>query len=112
MTERQTAEFICEVSDEKAEVTWLRDGKPIEASDKFLIVKRGKERRLSVVNTDTPDEAEYSCVIGERTTKAELLVDGEYNALLVEVSSGISSYVCPREQSNTIILLAVLGQQY
>ncbi|XP_038047566.1 titin-like, partial [Patiria miniata] len=75
VTERQTAEFICEVSDEKAEVTWLRDGKPIEPSDKYLIVKRGRERRLSVTNTEFPDESDYTCVIGDRKTSAELLVD-------------------------------------
>ena len=58
-------------------MTWLRDGKPIEPSDKYVMVKRGRERRLSVINTEFPDEANYSCVIGDQKTSAELLVDGK-----------------------------------
>ncbi|XP_071791673.1 obscurin-like protein 1 [Asterias amurensis] len=75
VAEKQTAEFVCEISDENAEVTWMRDGQPIEESDKFLIVKQGLERRLSVTNADVPDGATYSCMVGDRRTSADLLVD-------------------------------------
>ena len=85
VAEKQTAEFVCEISDENAEVTWMRDGQPIEESDKFLIVKRGLERRLSVTNADVPDGATYSCMVGDRRTSADLLVDGECIYILMSV---------------------------
>ncbi|XP_070570382.1 muscle M-line assembly protein unc-89-like [Ptychodera flava] len=76
VAETDTAELTCEVTDEQASVTWLKDGKVIEPDDDRFVVKvEGRRRSLIVKDTTIHDEAEYTCQLGDLQTAAELLVE-------------------------------------
>ncbi|UYV83625.1 hypothetical protein LAZ67_23001758 [Cordylochernes scorpioides] len=72
--EREAALFTVRVSHEDAEVTWHKDGELIEPSDKFRILRDGPYRKLIVEDAQVRDEAEYTCVLGELETTADLVV--------------------------------------
>ena len=71
--------FECEVTIPKAKVTWLKDGMPIEEGPKYHIVEEGPIRKLVIKDVSSEDEADYSCVVKEEKTQAELAVAGKLN---------------------------------
>ena len=75
VTEREPAQFVVEVSNEIAQVTWHKDGEPVDAStDRFEFVTEGKERRMIIRQSSIHDEGEYTCSLGEQECTAELVV--------------------------------------
>lgn len=79
--ERQTARLQCKVKNPKDyPITWLKNGQPIDESDpRYEIVNDKPTHALIIKNLKTDDEAVYTCKIGDRETKAKLMVDiGEY----------------------------------
>ncbi|XP_069815234.1 obscurin isoform X2 [Dendropsophus ebraccatus] len=57
----QSAILSCEVSQEKTEVKWYKDGKLITSSKKLRVETGGKFRRLVVEQVEKKDAGEYSC---------------------------------------------------
>lgn len=75
VTENENINFEVEVTSDAAEVTWLKDGeKIIEDGKKINIVKSGKIRKLLIHTASVHDEGEYTCVVGDQETIAELTV--------------------------------------
>ena len=63
-------------------VTWLKDGKPLSASEVEMKAD-GPVLSLHIPSTVLDDEAEYAVMVGKTQSKAELLVDGKIISLLV-----------------------------
>ncbi|XP_073532982.1 obscurin [Phyllobates terribilis] len=57
----KSATLSCEVSEEKTEVKWYKDGKLITSSKKLKVETEGKNRRLVVEQVEKKDTGEYSC---------------------------------------------------
>ena len=73
--EKEKAEFFVEISDETAEVTWLKDGKPITAGGPYKMTSIGKKRHLIIKEAELPDQAVYTCTVRDKTSVAELVVE-------------------------------------
>ena len=67
------------MSDEKAEVTWLKNGEEIKPDDeKYEFVVSGKKRGLKLKSADVSDSAEFTCRTQDNnTSSASLTVKGE-----------------------------------
>ncbi|KAK8746935.1 hypothetical protein OTU49_016904 [Cherax quadricarinatus] len=73
--EREQAVLQVEVTNEKATVTWHKDGEEItERHDRFKLVSEGKTRKLVLMEATLSDEGEYTCVLGDQECTAELTV--------------------------------------
>nr|XP_006823016.1 PREDICTED: titin-like [Saccoglossus kowalevskii] len=101
VVEKDTAQLVCEVTDERAEVTWMKDGQIIEPGDeRFIIEKVGRRCSLVVKDTTILDEAEYTCQLGELQTTAELLVEEvEPIKTKVTIVDGIETKEATAEQT-------------
>ncbi|XP_034146064.1 obscurin isoform X5 [Esox lucius] len=60
----QKATLSCEVTDDKMEVKWYKDGKQIIASKTIYMEKKGKSRLLVVEKIAKTDAGEYTCEAG------------------------------------------------
>lgn len=77
--EGEKAEFTCSVSKETYEVKWLRDGKELEAGDKYQMVSDGKRRTLVIKSCELQDEGGYVVMIGPTRASADLTVRGRFH---------------------------------
>ena len=75
--EDEPAVFTCEISDENADVTWLKNEEEIKPDDeKYEFIVSGKKRGLKVKSTDVSDTAEFTCKTKDKTSSASLTVTG------------------------------------
>ena len=68
----------CKLSRPDADVTWYKDGKEITPDDNVEIVVDGKWRRLRIKTCALDDEAEYSVIVGNESSRAMLWVEGRF----------------------------------
>ncbi|XP_040097221.1 obscurin isoform X4 [Oryx dammah] len=75
--EKASATFRCEVPVPAMESAWYKEETRLWASAKHLIEEAGTERRLTVLNVSSDDDAVYICETAEGSrTVAELAVQG------------------------------------
>uniref|UniRef100_A0A8C6FVI4 Obscurin n=1 Tax=Moschus moschiferus TaxID=68415 RepID=A0A8C6FVI4_MOSMO len=75
--EKASATFQCEVLVPAVESAWYKEETRLWASAKYLIEEAGTERRLTVLNVSSDDDAVYICETAEGSrTVAELAVQG------------------------------------
>ena len=78
INEMETVTFECEVSKSRAKVTYLKDGKEIEETDRVKITAQGTVRRLTISDSVLDDQAEYTVkVTSNLSTSAKLTVEGQ-----------------------------------
>uniref|UniRef100_A0A8B9EVW0 Obscurin, cytoskeletal calmodulin and titin-interacting RhoGEF n=1 Tax=Anser cygnoides TaxID=8845 RepID=A0A8B9EVW0_ANSCY len=66
---KDNATLSCEVAQEKTDVKWYKEGKPITSSKKFKVESEGKSRRLVVSEVEKKDAGEYTCeAAGQKLT--------------------------------------------
>ncbi|GCC36963.1 hypothetical protein chiPu_0015463 [Chiloscyllium punctatum] len=73
--ERQDATFEVEVSNESAEVQWMKQGVVIQSSPKFILQQDGRTRRLIVCDTVFSDRGNYRCETLHDRTQAKLIIE-------------------------------------
>jgi hypothetical protein len=58
---KDTAEFMCEVSDDSVKGKWFKNGQPIdpEKDPRFKIIEKGRIRKLIIENVCNDDQGEY-----------------------------------------------------
>ena len=74
--EGQDVTFLCQVSDDKAPVTWTKDGTKLEPSDKYIIKQDGPKHTLLVKNATLDDRAVYAVELKDKKSEAPLIVEG------------------------------------
>lgn len=75
--EHKASFFTCEVNKPDVTVTWFKDSKPIVPTEKHQLVDEGTTHTLIIMDTDKSDVAEYSVVVGDRRSSAQLHLDGK-----------------------------------
>lgn len=75
--ENQPSVLTCELSKPDVEVQWTREGEPITTADNVKLTCAGVVHSLIIEKTTLDDEAVYALTVGELSTEAEILVDGE-----------------------------------
>jgi len=71
-----TVTFECELSLDDAAVEWYKGDRAIKTSDKYDLVARGTVHRLTIKDVDSKDAGEYKAVFRNKSTKANLSVEG------------------------------------
>uniref|UniRef100_A0A3Q4BU84 Ig-like domain-containing protein n=1 Tax=Mola mola TaxID=94237 RepID=A0A3Q4BU84_MOLML len=84
MKEESTATLECEVSREKAEVQWFRDGQEIRKTKKYEMVVDGHKRALVIHDCALDDARTYTCDAKDFKTSCFLSTDSV--RLICEVS--------------------------
>lgn len=79
--EQQCATMSCELSRCTTQAKWLKGNEILEESEKYVMSWDGRMCRLTVVNLNFDDEAEYSLIVDDKRTSAFLLVEGMYSRL-------------------------------
>ena len=74
--EDEDAVLTCQVSKPDAKVTWMQNGKVLEASERIEMREAGLEHHLVIHNVTTEDGVEYTATIGEHSTSAVVNVEG------------------------------------
>jgi Immunoglobulin I-set domain len=71
----ERATFEIELTKGDALVRWFKDGKELQFSEHVQLAIDGKRQRLMVYNSVPDDDGEYSCQVGEQTSRATLKVE-------------------------------------
>uniref|UniRef100_A0A6I8NAP6 Uncharacterized protein n=1 Tax=Ornithorhynchus anatinus TaxID=9258 RepID=A0A6I8NAP6_ORNAN len=75
--EGREATFKCVVCPDDAAVTWQRNGTPLEAGEKFVVVRQGASHSLTVTSLTLADAGEIAAEAEGVRTQAGLKVRGE-----------------------------------
>ncbi|CAM9413108.1 unnamed protein product [Lampetra planeri] len=94
------AEFVCEVSEPSAPVTWHRGDKQLSPSQKYVMHRHGAVASLVVTKLQPEDAGAYTCDAGDDATSARLRVQ-ETPVMILEAlqnqeaeESGIATLQC------------------
>lgn len=74
--ESETVSFICELTKPNVKVRWMKGGKEVKSSKRIEILTDKYVQKLVIHDVTLKDKAEYSCVIGNKFSKAKLTVEG------------------------------------
>lgn len=67
----------CSLNKPDVPVKWLKDGKEVRPSRSLKIVTDGYVQQLVFTEVTLKDKATYKCVIGDVSTEATLIIEGE-----------------------------------
>lgn len=77
VTERDEAILEVEITSPTADVSWFKDGLPLNvATEKIEFIKEGTIRQLLIRSTSIQDEGEYTCKLVDQECTAEVTVVG------------------------------------
>ena len=79
--EHKASYFTCEVNKADVTVTWLKNSVKIAPSDKHQLIDEGTTHTLVIMDTDKSDVAEYSVIVGDQKSSAQLHLDGMYTRI-------------------------------
>ena len=71
----------------------MKDGQPIRSGGPIKITRVGKEHRLVVKEAELTDQANYTCQVRDKTSTAELIVEGKLPNDVFPQENGLSCLV-------------------
>ena len=74
--EKENATLSCEMNKENVKVVWKKNGQELKSDNRVKIVVDSKVHQLIIENVTIEDKAEYSCVAGDVSTSANIIVEG------------------------------------
>ena len=77
VNEKETAMFACEMSHENLKPIWMKGGEKLISNKKYEIVTDRKTQKLIIRDVTLQDKGEYTCIFGEVSTWAKLVVKGK-----------------------------------
>lgn len=80
--ERQMAIFTCVSVQDDVMVTWMKNGKKLKETDRIEMTTDRRLHKLIIKHTTADDTGEYSCTVGDISTKANLKVNGTLTFLI------------------------------
>ncbi len=76
-TENDTVTYKCKLSKPCKNVTWMKNGKPIQATDKkYKISSDGSSCQLTLPKCDIADAGKYTVKVNGTSSSGKLLVNG------------------------------------
>lgn len=72
------AYLCCEISSPEGLVTWKKGSRMLSQGRKYTFQHQGSTRVLVIHQLASEDAGEYSCCVGDRTSKAKLTVKGNW----------------------------------
>lgn len=75
--EKETATFVCEMSEENLKAIWMKGGQKLTADKKYEMVTDKKIQKLIIHDITVKDKGEYTCIYHDTSTWAKLNVEGE-----------------------------------
>lgn len=73
---KKDVELTVKLSQPDVDVTWCKNGKPIEPGPKYDVEVEGTIRRLVIHDVDDDDADEYTCVAGNAKSTTTLKIEG------------------------------------
>ena len=74
--EKETITLECEISKPDKPATWLKNGQPLEASDRIEVRVEGTKHFLTIKDSVLDDEAKYTIKIEDKESTGRLTVEG------------------------------------
>lgn len=68
----------CELNKPAPSVEWRRGRELLKNGDKYQMRKRDLRVEMKIADLGLDDAGDYSCTCGEQTTKARIIVNGQY----------------------------------
>ncbi len=68
----------CTVSSANCDVTWYKGDQELESTENMEMIQEGCYHKLVIHQVALEDEGTYSIEVGEHTSTAKLMVEGEY----------------------------------
>ncbi|XP_069378095.1 obscurin isoform X3 [Paralichthys olivaceus] len=75
VTEGNSVVLHCELNKPAPSVEWTRGGEPLKNGDKYQMRKKELQVEMKIVNLSLDDMGDYTCVCGDQTTTARVLVN-------------------------------------
>lgn len=85
--EEATAILECELSRDKADVKWFRDGQEIHKTKKYEMVAEGRIRKLIIKDCTLDDSKIYTCDAEHFKTSAFLSVERKWEDIRIRLKS-------------------------
>ena len=76
LKEKEKATLTCELNKENVKVIWKKNGQELKSDNRVKFVADSKVHQLVIENVTLEDTAEYSCVVGDVFTSANIVVEG------------------------------------
>lgn len=77
MTEGNSVILRCELSKPAPSVEWRRGGELLKNGDKYQMRKKELQVEMKITDLSLSDAGDYTCICGEQTTKALIIVNGQ-----------------------------------
>lgn len=74
----QTCILTCETLQDDVKVSFLKDGKELKPSKRIKMVSENNIHKIIIHDVTVEDAGKYTCIAGESSTSASLLVEGMY----------------------------------
>ena len=81
-TEGNSIFLRCELNKPASSLEWRRGGELLKHGDKYQMRKKDLQAEMKIVDVSLDDAGEYSCVCGEQSTTASVIVNGACNTLI------------------------------
>ena len=75
--EGYTATLYCELIEENNSLQWFKDGHEVIESDRYRILKGGRQHRLTIKHVKLEDKGEYSIMVKNCRRQTRLEVEGK-----------------------------------
>nr|XP_019936197.1 PREDICTED: obscurin-like [Paralichthys olivaceus] len=75
VTEGNSVVLHCELNKPAPSVEWTRGGEPLKNGDKYQMRKKELQVEMKIVDLSLDDMGDYTCVCGDQTTTARVLVN-------------------------------------
>ena len=77
VTEGDSVVLHCELNKPAPSVEWTRRGEPLRNGDKYQMRKKELQVEMKIVDLSLDDMGDYTCLCGDQSTTARILVNGE-----------------------------------
>ncbi|CAE1238872.1 unnamed protein product [Acanthosepion pharaonis] len=104
--EKETAIFVCEMSEENLKAIWMKGGQKLTADKKYEMVTDKKIQKLIIHDITVKDKGEYTCIYRDTSTWAKLNVEeikAEFSKKLSEMKAKVketATFVCEMSEEN------------
>ena len=78
VTEGNSVALRCELNKPAPSVEWRKGGELLKNGDKYQMRKKDLQVEMKIADLSLEDTGDYTCICGEQSTKARIIVNGEY----------------------------------